>query len=276
MAKYYAIVAAARAGIPRHAGARSQGNGNFPAHDGLRIKKNSPTKPRNAGMSATLIAPPRDRRQEAAILAAIALLHVLLIALLWREMPLRRARAAAPALALVQLGGAASGDALIIEPAAATPHGAARPASAAHPAPRATAPARAQTAPMTTAGATPAPGAPSAPIDWFSEQDRVANDAAAKSTAPPPRGFGVPEVPREYAPPKSDFGWSHSRTHRVEPIEGGGIAINLSDQCVLVLIPLPLIGCALGKRPANGDLFRHLHDPAHPGDWKDSTPLQVP
>jgi hypothetical protein len=225
-------------------------------------------------MSATLIAAPRDRRQETAILAAICLLHLLLIALLWREIPLRRPSARAPALEIVQLGAESSGERLHYDPSAApTPRADRNPAAASA---RVPAPGLAPTAPGVAPLAPSAPGAPPAPIDWFNEQDRVANEAAAKSTAPPPRGFGMPEIPRDDAPPKSDFAWSHSRTHRVEPIEGGGIAINLTDQCVLVLIPLPLVGCAIGKRPANGDLFRHLHDPAHPGDWQDTAPLQEP
>jgi hypothetical protein len=250
-------------------------------------------------MSATLIAAPRDRRQEHAILAAIALLHVLVIALLWEEIPRRAPRAGVPALEIVQLGAEPSGDTLNYDPAAAPPPRAGRnPATAtappaattqdtsARPMPQTRAAPAASTAPPATAaapnepasppGTTATPSAPSAPIDWYHEQDRVASDAAALSAAPAPRGFGAPEVPRPHAPSKSDFGWSHARTHRVEPIEGGGIAINLSDQCVLVLIPLPLLGCASGKRPANGDLFRDMHRPAHPGDWQDATPLQEP
>jgi hypothetical protein len=250
-------------------------------------------KPWNAGMSTTLIAAPRHRRQENAILAVIALLHVLVIALIWEEIPPRAPRARVPALEILQLGAELSGENLHYDPAAAAlPRAGRNPAIATAPAPAATpdtaappplppspgarAAPTASTAPTTPPGTTAAPGAPAAPIDWFDEQDRVASEAAARSAAPPQRGFGTPEVPRQYAPPKSDFAWSHSHTHRVEPIEGGGIAINLTDQCVLVLIPLPLIGCALGKRSANGDLFRDMHQPAHPGDWKDTSPLQVP
>lgn len=50
------------------------GAGNFPAHAGLRLAS-------------------RHRRQENAILAVIALLHVLVIALIWEEIPPRAPRA---------------------------------------------------------------------------------------------------------------------------------------------------------------------------------------
>jgi hypothetical protein len=29
---------------------------------------------------------------------------------------------------------------------------------------------------------------------------------------------------------------------------------------VLLIFPLPLIGCGIGKRPANGDLFNHMRE----------------
>ena len=51
-------------------------------------------------------------------------------------------------------------------------------------------------------------------------------------------------------------------------LEGGGIGIHLSDNCELILVPLPLGGCALGKRKARGDLFDEMKSPVEPGDWK--------
>jgi hypothetical protein len=36
--------------------------------------------------------------------------------------------------------------------------------------------------------------------------------------------------------------------------------VHLSDNCVLIIFPLPFIGCGIGKRPTNGDLFEHRHD----------------
>jgi hypothetical protein len=55
----------------------------------------------------------------------------------------------------------------------------------------------------------------------------------------------------------------------VESIPGGGLLVNLNDNCVIVFAPLPFFSCAPGKKPANGELFKHLHDPSKPGDWND-------
>jgi hypothetical protein len=117
------------------------------------------------------------------------------------------------------------------------------------------------------ASAAPAPAPAPAPIDWSAEADSVVKQHAELAMAAPPRaldrhGAGAdlngglgPDRPR-----KPEFGWDHSHTHRVESIEGGGIAIHMNDHCTLVLLPLPLVGCGIGKIPARGDLFEHLHD----------------
>jgi hypothetical protein len=55
----------------------------------------------------------------------------------------------------------------------------------------------------------------------------------------------------------------------VESIPSGGLLVNVNDNCVIVFIPFPFFGCALGKRPANGDLFKHWHDLSQAGDWND-------
>jgi hypothetical protein len=55
----------------------------------------------------------------------------------------------------------------------------------------------------------------------------------------------------------------------VESIPGGGLLVHVNDNCVLVFIPLPFFACAPGKKPANEDLFKHLHDPSQAGDWND-------
>jgi len=68
----------------------------------------------------------------------------------------------------------------------------------------------------------------------------------------------------------SEFPWYHATTHRVESLEGGGTLINLNDNCVLVVIGLiPFPTCKLGKIPARGDLFEHMHDAPGLGSWKD-------
>jgi hypothetical protein len=33
---------------------------------------------------------------------------------------------------------------------------------------------------------------------------------------------------------------------------------------VLVLFPLPFVGCGIGRKKADGDLFEHMRDPAQP------------
>jgi hypothetical protein len=69
--------------------------------------------------------------------------------------------------------------------------------------------------------------------------------------------------------PKPEFGWSHARIHRVEPMEGGGFMVWISDNCFIAIGLMAMPMCKLGKKPARGDLFEHMDDPPTPGDWKD-------
>ncbi len=73
----------------------------------------------------------------------------------------------------------------------------------------------------------------------------------------------MPAAPEK--PPQ--FEWDYAATHRVEQVEGGGLLVHLNDQCVLVLFPLPFMGCGIGTKPANGDLFKNMNAPprAQPG-----------
>jgi hypothetical protein len=106
------------------------------------------------------------------------------------------------------------------------------------------------------------------PIDWASEVNRAAKESASGESAPKPREFGAPHVAP--TPPKTppEFGWSHSRTHRVETGPDGDLSIHLGDRCVLAFVPLLHLVCTPGKSDANGDLFKHMRDPPQPGDWK--------
>jgi hypothetical protein len=107
------------------------------------------------------------------------------------------------------------------------------------------------------------------PIDWANELNRTAKESASGESAPKPREFGAPHVaPTPRAKPP-EFGWSHSRTHRVETGPGGLAAIHLGDHCVISFTPLPIMLCTPGKTEANGDLFKHMNDPPQLGDWKD-------
>jgi len=106
------------------------------------------------------------------------------------------------------------------------------------------------------------------PIDWANELNRTARDSASGESAPKPREFGAPHVaPKPPAKPP-EFGWSHSRTHRVER-GPGSLGVHLGDHCVIAFTPLPFLVCTPGKKEANGDLFKHMRDPRQPGDWKD-------
>jgi hypothetical protein len=106
------------------------------------------------------------------------------------------------------------------------------------------------------------------PVDWASELNRTARESASGTSAPQPRVFGAPHVAPTPPAKPPEFGWSHSRTHRLER-GPGSVGIHLGDHCVIALSPLPSVVCSPGKKEANGDLFKHMRDPPQPGDWKD-------
>jgi hypothetical protein len=103
---------------------------------------------------------------------------------------------------------------------------------------------------------------PAAPpsIDWQREAEEIARDHALAAPTP-----DDPAKPK----PKPDFAWSHSSTHRIEPIESGGFIVWINDNCGVAITLLAMPFCKLGKKPARGDLFEHMDDPATPGHWKD-------
>lgn len=103
------------------------------------------------------------------------------------------------------------------------------------------------------------------PVDWTDELDRTVKKAASDASAPQPRVFGAPPLgPAPQAEPP-ELAWSRSRTHRLETYPGG-TAIHLGDNCVIAFTPLPFPVCRLGKKAANGDLFKHMRDPPQSGD----------
>jgi hypothetical protein len=106
------------------------------------------------------------------------------------------------------------------------------------------------------------------PIDWANELNRTAREVASGASAPQPREFGAPHVAPTPPAKRAEFGWSHSRTHRLET-GPGGTDLHLGDHCVMAFTPLPFPVCRLGKKKANGDLFKHMRDPPQPGDSKD-------
>jgi hypothetical protein len=96
------------------------------------------------------------------------------------------------------------------------------------------------------------------PTDWAAELSRAARDAA--SDKPNTRDFGFPH-PSATPDKPAQFGWNYAATHRVESLPQGGLLVHINDNCVLVLFPLPFVGCAIGKNKANGNLFEHMRDP---------------
>jgi hypothetical protein len=96
--------------------------------------------------------------------------------------------------------------------------------------------------------------------DWTEELQLVANDAVAKELAQKRHemdfAHAFPVQPKK----SQQFAWDYAATHRIEAIPGGGLVVHINDNCVLLIFPLPLIGCGIGKHPANGDLFEHRHD----------------
>jgi hypothetical protein len=96
--------------------------------------------------------------------------------------------------------------------------------------------------------------------DWAEELHLAAKNAVAGQVAQQRHESDFAHA-FPAAPPKTpQFAWDYAATHRVEALPQGGILINLSDNCVLIFFPLPLVGCGIGQRPANGDLFEQLRD----------------
>jgi len=96
--------------------------------------------------------------------------------------------------------------------------------------------------------------------DWTEELHLAARDAITEELAQKRHELDFahafptqPKKPRQFA-------WDYAATHRIEAIPEGGMLVHLNDNCVLIIFPLPFIGCGIGKRPANGDLFEHRRD----------------
>jgi hypothetical protein len=105
-------------------------------------------------------------------------------------------------------------------------------------------------------------------VDWNAEAALTVKQRAQAAAAPQPRALdkrsagmyvGGLGLDQGSAP---EFAWDHARTHRVEPMEGGGSILWINDRCFLVMygvIPLPM--CNVGNIPVRGDLFDHMRDP---------------
>jgi hypothetical protein len=100
-------------------------------------------------------------------------------------------------------------------------------------------------------------------IDWRRDAEAIAREHAETAEAARAQSKDGP------AKPKPEFGWSHSATHRIEPMEGGGFVVWINDKCGVAVAGLAMPFCMFGKKPARGDLFKHMDDPPQAGDWKD-------
>ena len=94
-------------------------------------------------------------------------------------------------------------------------------------------------------------------VDWDAELARAAEAAAAGAARPKPKDFGFPAAEAPLAK-RPQFGWDYAATHRIQPIDGGELLVNLNDNCAMVFLPLPFVFCKPGHKPANGELFRHM------------------
>jgi hypothetical protein len=176
-------------------------------------------------------------------------------------------RAARPAIASLNV----SHEPLILtllrdRPAARPDAGAHRPAPISpHAAPRA------RTAPREPAPdsaiTVPASPSPSPRIDWQQEAELAAKIAAADSekegkfrdlsTLSPEQLSWVKRNHMEPVPPGIE--WHHPR---FEFDRHSGLPILwINDRCVLVTL---IVFCGIGRSTANGDLFKHMHDPHDP------------
>ena len=116
----------------------------------------------------------------------------------------------------------------------------------------------------------PAGAAPvrAASIDWEKEGERAAqHELAAEersrqlASALNSRTGAAPSSPNP--PRRAEFGWAHSRIHRIEQRRGVGILVWLNDRCALLITGMAIVGgCALGRIEPRGDLFAHLKEPS--------------
>jgi hypothetical protein len=95
-------------------------------------------------------------------------------------------------------------------------------------------------------------------IDWEGGIQHEVRAELSRKHAPPRIRFGFPRMPTEEGPPPQ-FGWNDNSLDRVQRLAHG--IIDLSDSCFIRLWP-PIPWCHFG--PANGDLFKHMHDPRPP------------
>ena len=123
------------------------------------------------------------------------------------------------------------------------------------------APARLPNRTGTSASVAPQPSEPDNAIhpspDWTAELQLAAKNSVTKELNEKRHeadfSHAFPAQPKR----SREFAWNYAATHRVETLPQGGILVHLGDSCVLVFMPLPIVGCGIGKPAADGDLFNH-------------------
>jgi hypothetical protein len=112
------------------------------------------------------------------------------------------------------------------------------------------------------------------PPDWHAQAQALAEQDARQivtaEDAAESRAKALTSRFRPLPPPPArspGFAWDYAPTHRIAPLPQGGFVYSINDNCQILILPLPFIGCALGKSPANGALFKNLHPPLQYGDW---------
>jgi hypothetical protein len=96
--------------------------------------------------------------------------------------------------------------------------------------------------------------------DWNAELKQAAKNALVNELDKRKHDTDFGHVFSTQPKMPEQFAWDYAATHRVEALPQGGVLIHINDNCVLLIFPLPLIGCGIGKRPANGDLFNHMRE----------------
>ncbi len=94
---------------------------------------------------------------------------------------------------------------------------------------------------------------------WLSALRRTARRITSRGV-PPRVAFGFPRA-RDFTPARrahSWDGWDTVATHRIEELPQGGTLIVLDERCSLVIAPMPIAGCWLGRIAVSGRLFRHM------------------
>jgi hypothetical protein len=121
--------------------------------------------------------------------------------------------------------------------------------------------------PLPEAAMAPPPEVPQPKIDWDREAELAAHNGGADSgnhyrdlsQLSPSQQDWIKQNHLQPVPP--GISWKHPR---VEFTSDGFPIIWINDHCVSVPAMMFLVFCHIGHIEANGDLFKHMYDPAAP------------